>query len=325
MTTTPPDPAAIDPAKQRNACVYCDHRGTTFNPTVHEHNQVPCNVRAFKDRSFTVWRCNTCGSLNCLDIVDLTYYYSKYSIYPENLDFLLRRAYCNLLKRFTNHGMAKHHRFLDYGCNRGQFCQYLIEYCGFTNVHGYDPYSPVAAYRDVEKLKSLAPFDFINLQDVLEHVESPNDIMKELVSLLKPGGYLHVGTPNAANINLQDTSVMGFRNQLHAPYHLHIPTPKNVQDLACKHGLVKVTFYDRQFTEGFLLGNPKIGAAYLEMKDGCIDAIGEPIDICRALCNPKIVFYIIFGYFLAAHGDMAFMFRKPGPDDDDQMEMKKLT
>lgn len=318
------DLAAIDPSKQRNECIYCDPGKVVFDPKIHEHNLVPCNVRAFEHRSFTVWRCDKCKSLNCLDVVDLNHYYSKYSIYPENLDFILRKLYSNLLKRFTHHGMKKHHSFLDYGCNRGQFCQYLTQYCGFTNVHGYDPYSPVEEYRDLEALEKRAPFDFINLQDVLEHVEAPDDLMKHLASLLKPGGFLHVGTPDAAKINLQEPTVMGSLNFLHAPYHLHIPTAKNVHDLACKHGLVRSTYYDRQFTETYFVFNEKVSAAYQEMKDGCINVIGEPVDICSAICNPKIIYYALFGYFLYPGGNMATMFCKPmSHNNNNQLEKKK--
>ena len=320
----PKDPAAIDRSKQRNQCLYCDEGGQdTFDAIVHEHNQVPSNLRSFKDRSFTMWRCNKCRSLICLDVVDLSYYYSKYTFYPDKLDFILRMCYSRMLKRFTDHGMLKTHSVLDYGCNHGLFCDYLTQYAGFTNVHGYDPYSSVAKYRDLKALQECAPFDFINLQDVLEHVESPNDLMKELASLLKPGGYLHVGTPNAAEINLQDITAVGNLNHLHAPYHLYIPTPETVENLARKHGLVKVSFYDHQYGDG-PIGNEKTANFYQELKGGDIDVLGEPVDICSVLMNPRLIFYAVFGYYLRTHANMATVFYKPeSKDDNKHVEMKK--
>ncbi|MBK8270211.1 MAG: hypothetical protein IPK83_18695 [Planctomycetes bacterium] len=51
--------------------------------------------------------------------------------------------------------------------------------CGFNGYHGYDPYRPIDQLGDPAILKN-GPFEYILLQDVLEHVEDPLALLTKL-------------------------------------------------------------------------------------------------------------------------------------------------
>lgn len=56
-------------------------------------------------------------------------------------------------------------------------------------------------------------FDMVMLHDVLEHIhDSPRELLNGLVTLMKPGGYLFVTVPNAANLRKRAHLLMGRTN-----------------------------------------------------------------------------------------------------------------
>ena len=55
-------------------CLLCDNPGTLAGAV--DAGKVPCNVRRFQDKLFTLWRCTGCGSLHCAEDADLALYYA---------------------------------------------------------------------------------------------------------------------------------------------------------------------------------------------------------------------------------------------------------
>lgn len=296
--------AAVDPTRRRETCNVC---GTAHDSRHDETADVPCHVRVFRGHLFRLWRCSVCRTIHCLDVVDLDYYYSKYPFSQARLDLVWRIFYMNLARRFIRHGMTPAHRFLDYGCANGLFCT-ALRGRGFRNVYGYDPYSANSAFAD-ERVLEHAPFDYILLQDVLEHVEDPNALLARLDRLLAVGGHILVGTPNAQKVDLSRPDV--FRNELHAPYHLHIYTRSGVERMGQTLGWHAVKFYDRSYHDRpwFAL-NTRAAKTYQSLKDGSFDAFFEPFDIRTALGSPSFWFHAVFGYWLSYRSDMSLMFRK---------------
>jgi len=300
------EPAAIDSTQQRDVCNICHVR---FDPDRHESALVDCHVRAFRGRSFRLWRCDKCRSIHCLDVVDLDHYYSRYPFAQAKLDRVFRIFYRNLARRFFQHGMTHSSKLLDYGCANGLFCQYLRER-GYSHAYGYDPYSSVDEFND-EKTLERGPFNFILLQDVLEHVESPADLLAQLDEHLAPGGHILIGTPNAENINLQQQST--FPNELHAPYHLHIPTPEVLKKLGDARGWKPTRDYERSYHDRPWFGlNTRAAKVYQQLIGGSFDALFEPIQLGRMLSSPRWWYYAVFGYRMSYKSDVSVMFRKPG-------------
>lgn len=299
------DPSAIDPSRRRDQCNVCHYQVDVNNPA--SFAEFPCHVRAFKGRTFRLWRCPNCRVIHQLDVVDLDHYYSKYPFVAAKLDLIWRIFYMNLARRFLRHGMTRESSILDYGCGNGLFGQALRDR-GFKGYHGYDPYRSADDLGNPEILKR-GPFDYILLQDVIEHVEDPRALVAEMDRHLAPGGHILVGTPNADRIDL--AKVQTFKNEAHAPYHLHIYTREALERYGREAGWTPVTFYDRSYHDRPWFGmNTRAAKHYQSLKDGSFDAFFDPFDTGRALASPGFWFYGIFGYWLSYRSDMSIMFRK---------------
>jgi SAM-dependent methyltransferase len=220
-----------------------------------------------------------------------------------------RIIYRKLHQRLIKHGFSKNHSLLDYGCGaNGLFLQYLKQK-GFTNCYGYDPYGSPETFGNSTVLQQK-PFNYILLQDVIEHVDDPDALLSELNHLLAPGGYILIGTPNAANIDLTRPDISDHYNPIHAPYHLHLYTPKTLESLGNCQGWEAVEFFDRAYYDIPFVLNTRAWNEYQRLLDGTLNVILEPIKIWKALTSYKYLFYAIFGYWLSFKTDMALMFRK---------------
>ena len=123
---------------------------------------------------------------------------------------------------------------LDIACGDGYITEKLSPY--FSKIIGLDANSDVVeqAKKRVTKARffnSLAEdyqsdekFSSITLLDLLEHVQSPVDLLKHLKSMLKPEGVLIVHVPNALAINRQLNVLMGSLTHCEelSPFDLNI-------------------------------------------------------------------------------------------------------
>ena len=298
-------------SRLRVECVVCGHRIDPENLAALATFR--CHVRAFFGEAFRLWRCPTCRVIHCLDVVDLDHYYAKYPFAAARLTPVWRLFYRELLRRFEKHGLCPKHKFLDYGCGNGLFGEFLRRR-GFGGYRGFDPYGSPDALGDASVLRE-GPFDYVLLQDVLEHVEDPRALLSELDGHLAADGHILVGTPNADRIDLARPET--FKNEVHAPYHLHIYTREAVEDLGRRIGWVPVDFFDRSYHDRPWFGmNTRAAKRYQDLMDGSFDAYFEPLQIRRALRSPSFFFYAIFGYWLSYRSDMSIMFRKPHSKGD---------
>ena len=294
-------------SNNRNKCVICDHKIDEKNES--NFSKFNCNVRAFQKESFKVWRCPDCKTIHTLETVDIAPYYEKYPIAENKLTWEMRLCYGKLSRQLAKHGFSKAHSILDYGCANGLFLEYLRGK-GFSKCYGYDPYAHGNGFGNKAILDS-APFDYILLQDVIEHVEDPRKLLSKLDGLLAPGGYILIGTPNAANIDLTKPNISDFYNPVHVPYHFHIYTPQALEYLGNCHNWQAVEFCDRAYHDTPWLGvNTRAWNQYQRLSDGTLDVIHEPIDLGKALASYKMMFYVLFGYWLSYHTEMSMMFRK---------------
>ena len=79
-----------------------------------------------------------------------------------------------------------------------------------------------------------ASFDVVTMDQVIEHVARPADILNGIHRVLKPGGTLVVATPNA-----NGWGARLFRSRWihwHAPYHVQFFTPASMARLASQTG-----------------------------------------------------------------------------------------
>ena len=298
----------VSTTKQRLECLICNYRVDPNDKSAF--STFPCSIRAFIGEKFQVWRCPDCKTIHCLDVVNLDHYYAQYPTAKAILTWSYRFLYGNLCRQLTKHGFSKTDSLLDYGCGaNGLFVQYLQER-GFANSYGYDPYGPEDGFGDPKTLQRR-PFDYISLQDVIEHVEDPNDLLTKLNNMLSPGGYILISTPNAANIDLNRPNLPDHFNCMHIPYHLHVYTRETLESLGRYQGWEPVDFFDRKYDDTPWFGfNNRVYNVYMSLFDNSPDVFVEPLKLGKALSSYKFLFYAIFGYWLSFHSGMSIMFRK---------------
>jgi SAM-dependent methyltransferase len=78
-------------------------------------------------------------------------------------------------------------------------------------------------------------FDYVTMDQVIEHVTDPHATLKGVAKILKPGGKLILSTPNG-----RGWGARLFKRRWinwHAPYHLQFFTPRSMSIAAEKSGL----------------------------------------------------------------------------------------
>ncbi|MDJ0691494.1 MAG: class I SAM-dependent methyltransferase [Xenococcaceae cyanobacterium MO_188.B32] len=280
-------------------CNVCQYPGTFENAL--EVENIPSNIRKFKEQKFTVWRCSFCNSLHSKELVDLNHYYKNYIAGKPNLNYFLRCAYYNRLELLRKYGFKKNHKLLDFGCNQGLFLSFLNQ-LGYENVFGYDPYVP--KYSDQKFLSKK--YDFITAYDVIEHVDEPSELLTQFASFLKKGGLLILGTPNADEIKLSDLETP----ELHQPYHRHILSEKALRNLAFSKGLKVIGFYKRWYLDTlYPMVNARFALTYVRKSGNVLDVLVEMPRWKILLISPLLIFYGFTGYFFRWPGNMTVVFR----------------
>lgn len=140
-------------------------------------------------------------------------------------------------------------RILDIGCGFG-------EALGYHKARGCDVYG-VEADENIRRIAEkfvynvhvglfdpsvyeLEYFDYVTMDQVIEHVTDPLQTLRDIGTVLKPGGYAILGTPNA---NGWGARLFGARwVSWHVPYHLQFFSRKSIELAAEQTGyeLVKV-------------------------------------------------------------------------------------
>jgi SAM-dependent methyltransferase len=137
-------------------------------------------------------------------------------------------------------------RLLDVGCSSGAFLHAAAK-LGFR-AEGVEPAPKAAATAQAAGLKVYqgllqeagyadGQFDAITLFEVIEHLQHPQDLLKECRRILRPGGILLVGTGNVASWSM---AALGARwEYLHVAKHgghVSFFTPHSMEVLAQRNG-----------------------------------------------------------------------------------------
>jgi SAM-dependent methyltransferase len=239
--------------------------------------------------------------------------YPPHRLSPAHSNLATRVGARNQLTVLTRQGIKKSDRILDYGCGGGTFV-HALKKRGYTNAFGYDPYVP--AWADPGILEDR--YDAIATWDVIEHLEDPRRFMGGLVGLLRPGGVLVIGTPNAEHVPLTKENPRSIP-ELHQPYHRHVLSEQALLHLGREHGLKPSWRSHRWYMDGlcpfinarFLWGYMEARGGYLdvlfESADGAVN--GNPPPRGLLLRSPSLLFKAFFGYFFNGNTYMTICFR----------------
>jgi len=135
-------------------------------------------------------------------------------------------------------------RILDIGCGFGETLGYhKARGCDVQGVEADENIRRVAERfgYDVRvglfdaSLYKPESFDWVTMDQVLEHVQHPIDVLSGIATILKPGGHLVIAVPNPLGWGAR---VFGRRwINWHTPYHLQFFSKRSMQEAARAAGL----------------------------------------------------------------------------------------
>ncbi|HAH05452.1 MAG TPA: hypothetical protein DCM05_02825 [Elusimicrobia bacterium] len=161
-----------------------------------------------------------------------------------------------LLRRHVRSG-----RLLEVGCSAGFFlnaARTSFEVTGVEPSRWAREYAAKTLHlpKVVETLQGErfpdAHFDAAALIDVIEHLDDPRGMMREVARVLRPGGFLYLVTPDIESLSAR--LLRGYWWGLR-PAHIQYFSPRTLKTLLDKAGFetVLVKSYGRIFTWGYWL------------------------------------------------------------------------
>jgi len=208
-----------------------------------------------------IWRCRRCGLVypNPMPI-PINGIAQHYSLVPDeyfrNHDTDTRQLNAvNLLKQAEELTGGKG-RLLDIGAGRGEFLVAAVsEGWSAIGIEPSDSFADHAARHSGAEIRRVpveqcgfdaASFDVVILSAVLEHLYNPDETIKEISRVLRPGGALFVDVPNESGLYFK---VGNFYQKLRGrkwsvnlaptfePFHVFGFNDSSLRALLRKHGL----------------------------------------------------------------------------------------
>ncbi len=232
--------------------------------------------------SFAYFQCHDCHSVYQNPMSDsekiASFYPDNYTVYDEHIKLkprsILERAVLNtrygykhlnapslvkalapLLSIFQSPDSIAYEdggRLLDIGCGNGRFLLRMQE-IGWQ-VEGVEFNETAVTICRQHQLKVFHgkldeadlpenSFNLISARHVIEHVPDPNAFIEGIVHLLRPGGRLHIRTPNSTSLGRSLFGRFWYANDV--PRHLILFSRNNLEMLARNHGLEPVTMHTK--------------------------------------------------------------------------------
>jgi SAM-dependent methyltransferase len=153
-------------------------------------------------------------------------------------------------------------------------------------------------------------YDCVLSQDVLEHVPDPSAWLDELGRLVRPGGLIALGTPNADAIELGQHE--RYIHALHLPYHRHIFSKQALLSAGTRRGWSVARYYPTQYANTAIpFLNSRFYLYYMSLRDNTLDCLLEPPVLGPLLARlPLTLFWGLFGSLLAEETDVMAIFRR---------------
>ena len=126
-------------------------------------------------------------------------------------------------------------KVLDYGCGWGRWC--LMAQIAGCDVYAFDIVSSRRMFVSSKGIKlfnwndnNQIEFDFINIEQVLEHVSDPKTFLNKISSILKSGGVVTISVPKRlTKKQLKETPA---KNSVQPLEHINCFEPSNLEFLA---------------------------------------------------------------------------------------------
>jgi SAM-dependent methyltransferase len=144
-------------------------------------------------------------------------------------------------------------RILDMGCGRGDFLRIAKDH-GFE-VQGSDLSTADGPHADIPIFQGFLQdanfpsesFDVIVTRNTLEHIFDPNEDLRELNRLLKPGGLLYVKVPHVKyEEGWRCKAFFGFKSLFTPPVHLNHFSTNTLRTILQRNGFEFVSWESEQ-------------------------------------------------------------------------------
>lgn len=262
--------------------------GSTYKIIFKSRGQ-PTNSYLITDRSYgqhhQMVRCESCSLIQVYPKLDLDENLSRYESFTDP-DYEIESQYriqnCNRILAHVSKFVSPPGHLLDVGCATGILLT-QANLLGWT-PEGIEP-SRWAAKIGMSKglninvgtLSTVSikkRFDVITCIDVIEHVDSPTELLIQMRKLLKPNGVLCIVTPN---ISAPIARFLGEGWWHVRPDHIFYFTPKTLINVATKVGLSPIlqTTYPWTFSLNYWisrLGLPRVPLGSLPITLDLLDS-----------------------------------------------------
>lgn len=204
-------------------------------------------LRNCKDRSNPFWRkCSKCKTVYARETPSAEilsrYYESYYNANSPEVPTFVKNTLRSLFSRLDKY-RSNLNRILDIGFGAGIFLDVASESKWSCYGTEFSQSSVEMALEkgwivhlgELNKTDLVGPFDLISAIEVLEHVSSPEVIVRQVSVRLRDGGAFYGTTPNGASLNLkllgESWSVLSY------PEHQVLLNSKSLSILLGKSGL----------------------------------------------------------------------------------------
>jgi 2-polyprenyl-3-methyl-5-hydroxy-6-metoxy-1,4-benzoquinol methylase len=144
---------------------------------------------------------------------------------------------------------------LDFGCGGGfmvdAFARLGARASGLDISAGAIAYAKKHFPRGTFYCETMAAFrarglqyDFVFSSEVLEHVPGPDELLTSFAAVTKPGGYLHVSSPDAGHA-LVPANIADW-DQVAPPEHIQLFTRENARILFARYGFTLAKAYSNK-------------------------------------------------------------------------------
>lgn len=209
------------------------------------------------DTNYTLLRCRNCGLIyqkNILSDEYLSKLYNEWVVHeervPQSAEFF--PYYANELYTIASlfDKPIDQIRVLDYGLGAGKWAK-VAGAIGF-NIRGTDLSAKLIESAMVSGISALPineigkhQFDFINTEQVFEHLPRPKDTIAELIRCLAPGGIIKISVPDGKGIerrlHLMDWSAPRYSTRFLIPVtplmHINTFTDAAIRHMGEIHGM----------------------------------------------------------------------------------------
>lgn len=241
---------------QETFCLICGPQAfaSELHPaTYHEGDLTGKEFAARKTHRrihYRIVKCKTCGLIRSDPILEPK---SLHRLYEES-DFgyldetqNLGKTYMRYFQKFFS-SLSIHSRILEIGCGNGFFL-YELWKLGFRNLKGYEPSVEAIKQAPLEVKNFIIPTEFrvtpgeVSQYDVIcsfhtiDHLERPDEFVKDSFRLLKSGGYLYNITHDAGSLVHK---IFGEHSVMFDIQHIYMFSRTTLKKLLIKNGYASI-------------------------------------------------------------------------------------